>query len=88
LAGTLVDKQGELRQIEQEIHLIDVAISMLPAPKKLIIDLKYMQGNKDIYVQRVLKKKHGIKSRDSYYRYKDEAVGELAKMLGEEKGEK
>jgi hypothetical protein len=74
---------AELREKEQEIELIDLAIGMLSEQKRLLIDLKYLQDNKDVYVQGVLRKQHNIRSRDAYYRLKGDAVGKLSKMLGE-----
>lgn len=76
----------ELIGLEKENALIDYAVSLLSQEKQLIITVKYLQGNKDLYCQRILRKEYHIKSRDTYYRWKDEAVGELAKMLGEVKG--
>jgi DNA helicase HerA-like ATPase len=87
LAAKVSDKLNELLQLQKDVELIDYAVSMLSEIKQLIIDVKYKQENKDIYVQSILRKKHGVKSRDSYYRLKDEAVEELAKMMGEKKGE-
>lgn len=87
LAGSIGDMRQELLGLEKENALIDYAVSLLSQEKQLIISLKYLQENKDLYVQRILRKEHRIKSRDTYYRWKDEAVGELAKMLGEMKGE-
>ena len=83
LGTKVADKNSELLQLQKDVELIDYAVGMLSEIKQFIIDLKYKQDNKDIYVQHVLKKRHGIKSRDSYYRLKDEAVEELAKMMGE-----
>jgi hypothetical protein len=80
-----VDKHGELKGIETEIYLIDVAIKQLSEDKQLIVRLRYIEANKDSYVQRLLKKEHGVKSRDKYYSLKDEAVLELAKTFGEVK---
>jgi len=87
MASKVGDKRRELIRAQNEVELIDLAVGMLSEPKKLIIDLKYLQENKDDYAQRMLRKNHGLRSRDSYYRLKDEAVGELAKMMGEKKGE-
>ena len=72
-----------LVELQNENELIDLAVGMLPEAKKLIINVKYLQENKDDYAQRVLRKNHGLRSRDSYYRLKDEAVEELAKTMGE-----
>lgn len=83
MAGTLTDKKAELEQKEKEIRLIDTAVGMLSEEKQLIIRVKYLEDNKDKYVQWVLRKKHGTKSRDTYYKLKDEAVAELARTFGE-----
>ena len=87
LAEQMVDKETELRQAEQEIRLIDTVVGLLDERDRMIIDLKYLQGNKDAYVILQLRKKYGgVRSRDTYYRWKDDAVAELAKMLGKLKG--
>ena len=83
LASKIYDKKKLLVELQNENELIDLAVGMLPDAKKLIIDTKYLQENKDDYAQRVLRKNHGLRSRDSYYRLKDEAVEELAKTMGE-----
>jgi len=83
LASKISDKKKLLVELQNENELIDLAVGMLSEAKKLIIDVKYLQENKDDYAQRVLQKNHGLRSRDSYYRLKDEAVEELAKMMGE-----
>lgn len=83
LASRISDRKRELVQLQNEVELIDLAVGLLGEAKKLIIDVKYLQENKDDYTQRVLQKNHGLRSRDSYYRLKDEAVGELAKTMGE-----
>ena len=83
LASKIYDKKKLLVELQNENELIDLAVGMLPEAKKLIIDTKYLQENKDDYAQRVLRKHHGLRSRDSYYRLKDEAVEELAKTIGE-----
>lgn len=82
MAQTIVDKQEELIKTENEIYLIDIAIGQLSKEKQLIVRLRYIEANKDSYVQRLLKKEHGVKSRDKYYSLKDEAVGELAGTFG------
>jgi hypothetical protein len=69
--------------MQNEKEILDYAVSMLSDIKRFLIDLKYMQDNKDVYVQSALKKRYDIRSRDTYYRLKDEAVKELARMLGE-----
>ena len=77
-----MDKQEEPKGIETEIYLMDIAIKQLSEDKQLIVRLRYIEGNKDSYVQRLLKKEHGVKSRDKYYSLKDEAVLELAGTFG------
>ena len=83
LASRISDKKRELLQLQNEVELIYLAVSMLPDVTRLIITERYLNDNKEAYVQFVLKKNHGLRSRDSYYRLKDEAVGELARMMGE-----
>ena len=83
LASKIYDKKKLLVELQNENELIDLAVGMLTEAKKLIIDTKYLQENKDDYAQRILRKNHGLRSRDSYYRLKDEAVQELAKTMGE-----
>lgn len=82
LAQTILDKQEELRKAENEIYLIDVAIGQLSEEKQLIIKERYIQGNKDAYVRRLLKRDYKIKSKDKYYSLKDKAVEELARTFG------
>ena len=83
LASRIGDRKRELVQLQNEVELIDLAVGMLTEAKGLIITERYLNDNKEAYVQFVLKKNHGLRSRDSYYRLKDEAVGELAKTMGE-----
>jgi|GEM_PF-6465402 hypothetical protein len=77
--------QEELRAITIELKTLALAISKLSEEKQLIITEKYIQGEMDKYVFWVLRKQYGIRSRDTYYRFKDEAVMELAEILGEKK---
>ena len=83
MASKVGDKRRELIRAQNEVELIDLAVGMLTEAKGLIITERYLNDNKEAYVQFVLKKNHGLRSRDSYYRLKDEAVGELAKTMGE-----
>jgi len=83
LASKISDKKKLLVELQNENELIDLAVGMLGEVKRLIITERYLNDNKETYVQFVLKKNHGLRSRDSYYRLKDEAIGELAKMMGE-----
>lgn len=87
LAERMVDKETELRQAEQEIRLIDTAIEGLSEEKRLIVRLRYLEGNKDSYTMLILKKEHNVRGSQKYYSLKDKAVEELAKVLGEKKGE-
>ena len=87
MASKVGDKRKELIQAQNEVELIDLAVGMLSEAKGLIITERYLNDNKEAYVQFVLKKNHGLRSRDSYYRLKDEAVEELSRMMGEKKGE-
>ena len=87
MASKVGDKRRELIQAQNEVELIDLAVGMLSEVKGLIITERYLNDNKEAYVQFVLKKNHGLRSRDSYYRLKDEAVEELSRMMGEKKGE-
>lgn len=87
MAQTIVDKQEELIKTENEIYLMDLAIGQLSEEKQFIIREKYIQVNKDAYVQRLLKKDYGVKNKDKYYSLKDEAVEELASTFGYLKGE-
>jgi hypothetical protein len=82
-----VDKQEELKELENEIYLIDVAIRQLSKDKQLLIKEKYIQENKDTYVLRLLNKNYGVKSKNKYYSLRDEAIEELAGMFGYLKGE-
>ena len=82
LASKVGDKQTELAGLIIEVDLIEYAVGMLDKVKNLIITEKYLNENKDAYVQFCLKKNHSFRSRDTYYRLRDEAVGELAGIMG------
>jgi len=92
LAARIGDKLSELRETEQEIRLIDLAVGMLSAPKKLIIEVRYLtEGGQDKGARLTLranakKNKWRMMHHSTYERLRDEAVGEVAKMLGEVEG--
>jgi len=87
LASKISDKKKLLIELQNEVELIDLAVSMLPDAKRLIITTRYLEEQQDKYAQWALRKKHSVRARQTYYTMKDEAVRELAKMMGEEKGD-
>ncbi len=92
LATRMGDKLSELRGIENEIKLIDLAVSMLSAPKKLIIEVRYLTADGQDKGARITlranAKKHKWRAmhHSTYERLRDEAVREIAEMLGEKEG--
>lgn len=83
LAQSEVDKQEELREYEAEIRLIDRLIETLPDIERTLIQLRYLEENKDAYVQRIMRKQgFRVKSSQTYYNVKDRAVEKLAAAFG------
>ncbi len=94
LASRISDKMDELRQVEHEIKIIDMAVGMLSAPKKLIIEVRFLtEGGQDkgaLIALRNQSKKHGwkrMKQHNVYERLRNEAVREIAMMLGDKETE-
>lgn len=89
LASRIGDKLSELREIEQEIKLIEMAVGMLSAPKKLVIEVRYLtEGGQDKGARITLranakKNKWRAMCHSTYERLRDEAIEEIARMLGE-----
>jgi len=83
LATKVGDKHTNLIELQRDVDLIVYAVSMLSPIKQVIIKTKYLEENQDKYVIWDIRKHHGVKSRDTYYRYKDEAIKELARIFGE-----
>lgn len=83
LAEKEIDKREELRQVETELRIVEKLIDSLQEPKRMLIRMKYLEENKDIYVWKTLiRNKYRVKSQHTYYNIKDEAVQELAKAFG------
>ena len=89
LASGVGDKLAELREIEQEIRIIDMALDMLSAPKKLIIQTRFMteyvQDKESFTTLRNHSRKYKWKVmhyRD-YERLRDESIRDMAQMLGD-----
>lgn len=82
LAGNIVDKHEQLKQVEMEIRIIEKLVESLAEPKKTLIALRYLEENKDSYVWKVLiRNGERVKSGRSYHALKDKAVLELAKAF-------
>ena len=92
LASKLSDKLIELRQVEHDIKLIDIAVGLLSAPKRLIIEVRYLtEGGQDKGARLTLRasaKKHKWRAmhHSTYEKLRDEAVREIAGILGEVEG--
>ena len=91
LASRIGDKLSELKEIEQEIKLIELAVGMLSAPKRLIIEVRYLtEGGQDKGARITLranarKNKWRMMSQNTYERLRNEAIEEMARILGEDK---
>lgn len=89
LASRIGDKVHELRQLEHEIKLIDMAVGMLSAPKRLIIEVRYLtEGGQDKGARITLranakKNKWRTMHHSTYEKLRNEAIEEVARMLGE-----
>lgn len=83
----------ELEGIEREITLIDTAVGMLSEPKRLIIQVRYLTEDGQDKGAKITLQRHGKKynwrvaSHDTYEKLRNEAITELARILGEKKGE-
>ena len=89
LASRITDKMNELRELEQEVRLIDLAVSMLSAPKKLIIEVRYLTEDGTDKAARITLRANARKNKwrtmhnTTYERLRNEAIKEIAGMLGE-----
>ena len=89
LASTISDKMDELKAIEHEIKIIDMAVGMLSAPKKLIVQVRYLTEDGYDKAARLTLRANAKKNKwramhhSTYERLRDEAVKEIAEMLGE-----
>lgn len=89
LASSLSDKLAELRIVEHEIKLIDMALGMLSAPKRLIIETRFMtentQDKESFTTLRNNSRKHKWKVMHyrKYEQLRDEAIKEISNMLGD-----
>lgn len=83
LAQSTLDKQEKLRQLQVETRFIDRLVETLPDIERTLIQLRYLEENKDAYVQRIMRKKgFKVKSSQTYYNVKDRAVEKLAAAFG------
>lgn len=89
LASRVGDMQRELRELEHEIKIMDMALNMLSAPKRLIIEVRYMTEyiqDKEAYISlKNNSRKHGWKVMryDKYEQLRDEALKQVAYILGD-----
>lgn len=93
LAARVGDRQSELLELQKDIELIDYAVSLLSQPKQLIIKVRFLtEGGQDkgarITLRANAKKfKWRMMHHSTYERLRDEAVKEIAGILGEKEGE-
>jgi hypothetical protein len=93
LSSKIADKNSEILQLQKDVELIDYAVSMLSAPKQLIIKVRFMteygqdKGARITLRSNARKYKWRMMSQGIYERLRDEAVAEMAQILGEMKGE-
>jgi hypothetical protein len=91
LSSKMADKNIELLQLQKDVELIDYAVGMLSQPKQLIIKVRFMteygqdKGARITLRSNARKYKWRMMSQGIYERLRDEAVGELAQILGENK---
>lgn len=91
LACKVGDKNSELLRLQKDVELIDYAVGMLSEPKRLIIEVRYLSdGGQDkgarITLRANAKKfKWRMMSQNTYERLRDEAIEEMARILGEDK---
>jgi hypothetical protein len=85
----LLKLKAELQEREQAIRIIDLAVSMLSAPKKLIIEVRYLTDEGTDKAARLTLRAHGKRNKwrtmhnVTYQKLRDEAIKEIAEMLGE-----
>jgi len=89
LACRIGDKMNELRNIEHEIKIIDMALNTLSAPKRLIIETRFMTEyiqDKEAYISlknQSRRHKWKVMRYDKYERLRDEALEQVAYLLGD-----
>ena len=89
LATNIASKKKVLQDVQNEVETIDYAVSKLSEPKQLIIKVRFLtefgQDKGAAITLRNHAKKHGKRMLNYrvYERMRDEAVRELAEMLGE-----
>lgn len=87
LASSLSDKLSELRIIEHEIKIIDMALGMLSDPKRLIVETRFMtactQDKESFTTLRNNSRKHKWKVMhyQKYEQLRDEAIREISYLL-------
>jgi len=91
LAVRLEEKKSELVELQWRVELIDYAVSMLSEPKQLIVKVRFLteygqdKGARITLRANARKHKWRMMSQAPYERLRDEAVAEMAKILGEDK---
>ena len=86
-------RKSELAELQKDVELIDYAVGMLSAPKQLIIKVRYLtEGGMDKGAAVTLRnhaKRYQWRAMhlSTYERLRDEAVSEIAGILGDKKGE-
>lgn len=85
--------KSELAGLQRDVELVDYAVSMLNAPKRLIIETRYLTEDGMDKGARVTLRSHARKfqwramSHTTYEKLRDEAVEQIAGILGEKKGD-
>lgn len=91
LAVRIEEKESELSELQWNVELIDYAVSMLSEPKQLIIKVRFLTEDGQDKGARITLRANARKyhwrmmSQAPYERLRDEAIAEMAKILGEDK---
>ncbi len=91
LAARVGDRETELSELQKNIELIDYAVSLLSQPKQLIIKVRFLtEGGQDKGARITLranarKNKWRMMSQKTYEKLRDEAIEEIARILGEDR---
>ena len=85
LGDKIIAKRAEFIEKSREIRTLDLAVSKLSERKQTIIRMKYMDEyqNMDKVIFITMRRQHTVSCERTYFNVKNEAIEELAKMLGE-----
>jgi DNA-directed RNA polymerase specialized sigma subunit len=76
------DTLNRLSDYDRDQYLTDFAINMLSAEKQFILRKRFIEGNTDSEVIKLLEIDFGIFSRHKYCKLRDKAISELSKIFG------